>query len=85
MKESSNTFTCAEFQALLPELLDSAGETTEHPHLQSCENCRALLANLESIAEAVRVLFPIEEPAEALWGQIEMAIMREEADSAATN
>jgi hypothetical protein len=82
MNESANNLTCAEFQALLPELLDSPNSLSQHPHLQHCDNCRALLTNLESIAEAVRHLFPVVEPPDTLWGQIELAIKREEADSA---
>ena len=37
-----------------------------HPHIQRCELCRALLADLETIAEAARRLFPIEEPPDEL-------------------
>jgi hypothetical protein len=33
-----------------------------------------LLRDLETIAEAARQLFPIEEPPDALWQQIETAI-----------
>jgi hypothetical protein len=43
-----------------------------------CQLCRALLAELETIAEAARQLFPIEQPKEDLWDRIELAIKREE-------
>ena len=46
--------SCAEFQAQLPELIGSGEDVPAHPHLQSCELCRALLADLETIAEAAR-------------------------------
>jgi hypothetical protein len=70
--------SCEEFQALLPELIGTGNDINLHPHIQSCELCRALLADLETIAEAARQLFPIEEPPDKLWSQIEMAIKDEE-------
>ena len=48
-----------------------------HPHMQSCELCRALLADLETIAEAARQLFPAVEPPDELWEHIESAIKSE--------
>lgn len=75
---NANNLTCAEFQAQLPELIGSGEEITEHPHLQDCELCRALLADLETIAEAARQLFPTVEPPDKLWEQIESAIKQED-------
>ena len=49
-----------------------------HPHLQTCELCRALLNDLETIAEAARQLFPIQQPEDGLWDRIESAIKKEE-------
>jgi hypothetical protein len=72
-----NQMTCAEFQAQLPELIGSGESAANHPHLQSCELCSALLADLETIAEAARQLFPIEEPPDELWEQIESKIRSE--------
>ena len=72
---------CAEFQAKLPELIASGEDVAAHPHLQSCELCRALLADLMTIAEAARQLFPIVEPPDRLWEQIESAIRNEEGGS----
>jgi hypothetical protein len=68
---------CEEFQDLLPELIGSGQSAAEHPHYQSCELCQALLADLETIAEAARQLFPIVEPPDKLWEQIESAIKHE--------
>lgn len=69
--------SCAEFQAQLPELIGSGKDAAVHPHLQSCELCRALLADLETIAEAARQLLPIVEPPDEVWEHIESAIKRE--------
>jgi hypothetical protein len=76
--------SCAEFQAQLPELIGSGAIAATHPHIQSCELCRALLADLETIAEAARQLFPIVEPPDELWEQIESALKIEEARSSRT-
>ena len=80
MTDDQSKLRCAEFQAQLPELIGSGGNPSTHPHLQSCELCRALLADLETIAEAARQLFPSVEPPDEVWDQIESAIKREEGD-----
>ena len=74
--------SCAEFQMRLPELVGSGADATTHPHLQSCERCRALLEDLKTIAEAARQLFPSVEPPDEVWEHIESAIRQEkEGDS----
>jgi hypothetical protein len=78
MTETLQSMTCQEFQDQLPELIGSGLSIAEHPHYQSCELCRALLADLEAIAHAARQLFPIVEPPDDLWKQIELAIRLEE-------
>ena len=79
MTEMGGKMTCAEFQARLPELIGSGANAAADPHVVSCELCRALLADLETIAEAARQLFPIEDPPDELWEQIERKIMAEES------
>jgi hypothetical protein len=69
--------SCEAFQAQLPELIGSGESLADHPHLHNCELCRALLAELETIADAARKLFPIEEPSDDLWEQIESKIKNE--------
>ena len=78
MTKDAQNLTCAEFQAQLPDLIGSGEQIADHPHMQSCELCRALLADLETIAEAARQLFPTVEPPDKLWEQIESAIKSEE-------
>jgi len=75
------SMSCQEFQAQLPELIGTGEDINLHPHIQSCELCRALLADLETIAEAARQLFPIEEPPDDLWNQIESAIKEQESSA----
>ena len=77
MNDGNHPMTCAEFQAQLPELIGSGANVADDAHLQSCELCRALLADLETIAEAARQLFPVVDPSDKLWDQIEMAIRSE--------
>jgi hypothetical protein len=69
--------SCAEFQAQLPERIEAGEDVAHHPHVEGCELCRALLADLESIAEAARQLFPTEEPPDEVWEHIESAIKNE--------
>ena len=79
MTEYKNTQRCEEFQAQLPELIGSGVDINGHPHLQTCELCSALLADLETIAEAARQLFPIVEPPDEVSEHIELAIQHEDS------
>jgi predicted anti-sigma-YlaC factor YlaD len=81
MTRNATKMSCAEFQTQLSDLISSGATTANDPHLKTCENCRALLRDLETIAEAARQLFPIEEPPEALWQQIETAIGQDKTAS----
>ena len=79
MTENGNIMTCEQFQDRLPELIGSGENLDAHPHLQHCALCRALLTDLETIAEAARQLFPVAEPPDDLWLQIESALQKEAA------
>jgi hypothetical protein len=82
MKDDQNELSCAAFQAQLPDLIGTGKKIADHPHVQTCELCRALLADLETIAEAARQLFPVVEPPDELWAQIESKIKKESAGGA---
>jgi hypothetical protein len=71
--QDRNNMTCAEFQSRMPELIGSGEDLSAHPHLESCELCSALYADLESIAEAARQLFPIADPPDSLWDKLKSA------------
>ncbi len=58
MTTDQNNLSCQEFQAQLAELIGSGEDASNHPHVQRCSRCRALLAELEAIAEAARQLLP---------------------------
>jgi hypothetical protein len=48
---------CQEFQRRLTVLLETGEDLYRDPHLQTCEHCRALVVDLEKIAENARELF----------------------------
>jgi hypothetical protein len=79
MTEDPSILNCQLFQERLPEMIGSGEDLASHPHLLGCPLCRALLADLETIAEAARQLFPVAEPPDDLWRQIESALQKEEA------
>jgi hypothetical protein len=77
MSDPIGKLDCAEFQAHLPELIASGANVSQDPHIQKCELCRALLEDLETIAQAARELFPTVEPPEEIWDKIETALKHE--------
>jgi hypothetical protein len=79
MKSDPRNLSCEEFQSQLADLIGSGEDISKHPHLQTCRNtCKALIADLQTIADAAKQLMPIEQPKEDLWDRIELAIKREE-------
>jgi hypothetical protein len=81
MTMTETNISCAAFQNQLPELIGSGYKVSDHPHLQNCNLCRALLSELEIIAAAARELFPIAEPPDKIWHKLQMAIESENASS----
>jgi hypothetical protein len=61
--------------------LDAAGRAEVERHLASCEECRALVADLREIRRAARSL-DLREPPVRAWGRIERAIRLEGEHSA---
>ena len=80
MTEQGKNMRCEEFQAQLAELIGSGADASAHPHVQNCDLCRAFLGELEAIAAAARELFPIEDPSDRVWEQIQSAIQGEESN-----
>jgi hypothetical protein len=76
--DNGTTMTCAEFQEKLPELFETHADLSTDEHLKSCENCAALVRDLEYIASQAKLLLPIHDPSPAVWNNIQSAI-REEA------
>ncbi|HEY8996956.1 MAG TPA: hypothetical protein VIM60_03615 [Edaphobacter sp.] len=82
-KQSDTPLTCAEFQEHLPELFASGSEgSTDDPrlleHLKTCENCSALVRDLQYIADQARQLLePTHEPSEDVWTKIKNSMANE--------
>ena len=81
MSQDPNKMSCQEFQAIMPEMIGAGENASEHPHVKSCALCRALLSDLETIAEAARQLFPVSDPPDHLWKQIESAIKEQDSET----
>ncbi len=73
-RSDRKTMTCAEFQDRLPELFESHADLSAVDHLKTCENCAALVRDLEYIAQQAKLLLPIHDPSPAVWEKIESAI-----------
>jgi len=65
---------CANFQDRLPELFETNANLSEEEHLKHCENCTALVRDLEYIAQQARLLLPIHDPSPTVWDKIRSAI-----------
>lgn len=66
--------TCAEFQERLPELFESGEDLSKNEHLKTCENCAALVRDLEYIAQQAKLLLPLHDPSPAVWENIQSAL-----------
>jgi hypothetical protein len=70
---------CAQFQALMPERIGAGEDLQGFEHMLTCERCRALVRDLEYIAEAARQLIPIEEePSDEIWEHIQTQLALEQ-------
>ncbi len=73
---------CAEFQQKLPELFETHADLSTQEHLQHCENCTALVRDLEYIAQQAKLLLPLHDPSPAVWDTIQSAIQTEAENGA---
>jgi hypothetical protein len=69
--------TCAEFQSVLPFIIETGGSAQEEDHLKSCKVCSDLVADLRYIAEAAKLLVPMAEPSSKVWTEIQKSLQRE--------
>src|ERR1700721_3638577 len=67
MKTIGQSMTCEEFQDQLPGLFESGAPLKEQEHLKTCEQCSALVSDLEYIAQQAKLLLPIHDPSPAVW------------------
>ena len=66
--------TCAEFQKVLPYIIESGGNHEEEQHLQSCKICSDLVQDLRYIAEQAKLLVPMEDPSPKVWDGIQRSL-----------
>lgn len=84
----SKPLSCAEFQEQLPDLFAANSDSIiDHPalreHLSTCENCSALVRDLQYIADqAKQLLQPTHEPSDDVWKRIQQGIEAEGPDYA---
>ena len=69
--------TCAEFQQVLPEMLEGDRNTEHAAHLASCSACSDLISDLKAISEAARQLRALDEPSPRVWNSLESELRRE--------
>ena len=68
---------CAEFQKVLPYIIETGGNAEEEAHLKSCPICSDLVQDLKYIAEAAKLLLPMQDPSTRVWNGIHSALPRE--------
>jgi len=76
--EDGKIMECVEFQERLPELFESGKDLSTEEHLKTCENCAALVRDLEYIAQQAKLLLPLHDPSPSVWNNIQSAIQRDE-------
>jgi hypothetical protein len=69
--------TCAEFQRVLPYIVETGGDAEQEAHLKSCHVCSDLVADLRYIADAAKLLVPMEDPSPRVWEDIERTLQKE--------
>lgn len=69
--------TCAEFQKVLPYIIESGGNAEEEAHLSACPVCSDLVTDLRYIAEQAKLLLPMHDPSPQVWDNIQGSLERE--------
>lgn len=69
--------TCAEFQKVLPDIIDTGGSEQEQQHLRTCHICSDLVRDLKYIVEQAKLLVPMEDPDPRVWNHIQSSVEHE--------
>lgn len=69
--------TCAEFQKVLPYIIETGGTAEEDRHLRECPVCSDLVEDLRYIAGQAKLLVPMEDPSPRVWNGIKGSLERE--------
>jgi len=87
----SKILSCAEFQEQLPDFFAAGGaDSIDDPalleHLKTCENCSALVRDLQYIADQARQLLePTHEPSDNVWKKIQEGLASDPSYAAESN
>src|ERR1700730_18166057 len=68
---------CAEFQRILPDIIDEGHTPEQEAHLRSCYICSNVISDLTAISREAQLLQASEEPSPRVWNSIEIALRRE--------
>jgi hypothetical protein len=68
---------CAEFQKVLPYIIETGGNADEEAHLRACPVCSDLVTDLRYIAEQAKLLLPMHDPSPQVWENIQGSLERE--------
>jgi hypothetical protein len=68
---------CAEFQKVLPYIIETGGNAEEEAHLRACPVCSDLVTDLRYIAEQAKLLLPMHDPSPRVWDNIQGSLERE--------
>jgi hypothetical protein len=74
VRAMDKTMTCSEFQETIPDLFEAHADLSAQEHIKACENCAALVRDLEYIASQAKLLLPMHDPSPAVWNHIQQAI-----------
>ena len=69
--------TCAEFQKVLPYIIDTGGDPEQQEHLRDCSACAELVSDLQYIADQAKLLVPMIEPSPRVWKEIQTSLKDE--------
>jgi hypothetical protein len=68
---------CAEFQKVLPYIIETGGNAEEETHLHDCPVCSDLVTDLRYIAEQAKLLLPMHDPSPQVWENIQGSLERD--------
>ncbi|HSY03348.1 MAG TPA: hypothetical protein VK819_14395 [Acidobacteriaceae bacterium] len=74
VRAMDKTMTCSEFQDTIPDLFEAHADLNAQEHIKACENCAALVRDLEYIASQAKLLLPMHDPSPAVWNNIQQAL-----------
>ncbi len=77
MFQREEVMNCAEFQKVLPYIIESGGNAEEEAHLRECDVCSDLVQDLRYIAEQAKLLLPMHDPSPKVWDGIQENLQRE--------